>query len=54
MRNHTTDPGERAASIANYEAEKVWEETKSFKEYLDVWFSIYNQSLLEFVYEVSI
>ena len=50
MINHTTDPAERAASIADREAEEVWKETGSFKEYLRVWFSVYRQSLLELVY----
>ena len=50
MTKHTTDPAERAASIADCEAEEVWEETGSYSEYLRVWLSIYKQALLEFVY----
>jgi len=34
MINHTTNPAERAALIADCEAEEVWRETGSFKEYL--------------------
>ena len=54
MRNHTTNPAERAASIADREAEEVWEETRNFRKYLRVWLSVYRQSLLEFVFQVSI
>jgi len=50
MINHTTNPAERATSIADCEAEKVWKETGSYKEYLRVWLSVYRQSLLELVY----
>lgn len=41
MRNHTTNPAECAASIADRVAEKVWKETRNFKEYSRVWLSVY-------------
>ena len=53
MINHTTNPAERAVSIADREAEEVYEETGSYGEWLKVWFSVYRQSLLEFVSQVS-
>lgn len=54
MRNHTTNPAERAASIADREAKKVWRETGNFKEYSRVWLSVYRQSVLEFVCQINI
>ena len=54
MINHTTSPSERAASIADREAEKVWEKTGNFREYLRVWFSVYEQTLVEFVFQIII
>lgn len=53
MRNHTTDPGERATSIADREAKEVLEKTGDFREYFRVWLSVYKQSLLELVSQVS-
>lgn len=49
MIKHTTDPAECAASIADREAEEVWEETKNYEKYLKTWFSVYRQSLRELV-----
>ncbi len=54
MIKHTTDPTERAASIADREAEEIWKRTGSYKEWLKVWLSVYKQLLLEFVSQVSI
>ena len=48
MKNHTNNPAERAASIADREAKKVWQETKNPKECRKTWLSVYRQSLTEF------
>ncbi len=51
MKHHTVNPSERAASIANKEAEKHWNETHSWKEYYKIWMEVYHQVLLEFVFQ---
>jgi hypothetical protein len=48
MIRHTTNLAERAASIADREAEEVWRRTGSLKEYCEAFRSIYGQALREF------
>lgn len=48
MLYHTKDPGEKAASIADRQAEVIWSETRSFDAWLKAWEEVYAQVLFEF------
>lgn len=48
MKYHTTDPAERAASVADLEAERIWRETGSFIRWICTWYTTYNEALKEF------
>lgn len=48
MIKHTTDPAERAASIAERVADEVWKRTRNYREEEKTWFSVYSQALREF------
>ncbi len=48
MRHHTKDPAERAADIADREAEKEWKRTGPYGSgYEKVWLETYHQALRE-------
>jgi len=52
MLHHRTDnPAERASSIVDREAEEIWRKTGNYKQWLKTWFSVYEQVLLEFVFQ---
>lgn len=53
MIKRTVNPAERAASIADREAEEVWRKTGNYQGYLETWFSVYKQSLSEFVEQLQ-
>lgn len=48
MRYHTTDPGKRAESIADREAEKRCNELEDQGPYFKLWLEIKEQVLKEF------
>ena len=48
LHHRTNDPAQRAASIADREAEEVWRETHNFDLYYETWAEIYHQVLFEF------
>lgn len=48
LHHHTTDPAQRAADIADCEAEKIWDQTHDFNQWLKAWHEIYSETLREF------
>lgn len=44
---HTKDLGERAADIADREANEVWEKTHDWNEMYSTWKRVYHDSLME-------
>jgi len=47
MRHQTDDPAERAASITDNAAGKVWEETGDYDKWYICWQEIYRNALIE-------
>ena len=47
MIKRTTDPAERAADIAGYEAERVWRATRSYALWSQAWDQAYYDALRE-------
>ena len=48
LHHRTTDPGERAADIAEHEAERAWRATRDFGVWSSTWETTYNNALREF------
>ena len=52
MNQHRTkDPAERAASIADNEAEKIWQQTGDYYKWYEKWMIVYENALFEFAYQ---
>lgn len=51
LHRRTSDPAQRAASIADKEAEKVWRETGDYKKQLAIWKETYDSALSELCYQ---
>ena len=47
MRHHTNDPAQKAADIANMEADIVWKETHNFNLYVTRWIEVFDSVLME-------
>jgi len=54
MEHQTDDPAERAASIADNEAEKVWQKTGNYDKWASCWQEVYSSALREIAYSVAI
>ena len=51
LHHRTDDLAERASSIADREAEEAWRKTGSYKQWSEIWSSVYKQALWEFAYQ---
>ncbi len=48
LHHHTDNLAQKAADIADREAEKIWQQTHDFNQYTQTWLQVYQNVLREF------